>query len=75
MLMLYRKVGERIMIGDDIVLEIVEIRGRDKVRIGVTAPIDVPVHRQEVAEAIARQGEATTRALRELEGESRDVRR
>lgn len=55
MLVLSRHRDERIMIGDDIVLTIVDICG-DKVRIGIEAPADVPVHRQEVYEAIHRQG-------------------
>ena len=48
MLLLSRKADERIVIGDDIVITIVNIRG-DKVRIGIDAPKDVAVDRQEVA--------------------------
>ena len=51
MLVLSRKSNESIVINDDIVITIVEIRG-DKVRLGIVAPKDVPVHRQEVYEAI-----------------------
>lgn len=51
MLVLSRKKSEKIMIGDDIVVTVVEIRG-DKVRIGFDAPDDVSVHRQEVYDAI-----------------------
>lgn len=51
MLVLSRKTGERIFIGDDIVIVVTEIAG-NKVRLGVTAPKDVPVHRQEVYDAI-----------------------
>ena len=47
MLVLSRKLNEQIMIGDDIVLTIVDIRG-DKVRLGIDAPGEVPVHRREV---------------------------
>ena len=54
MLVLTRKKEESIRIGDDIVLTIVEIRG-DKVRIGIDAPQQVPVHRQEVYDAIQRE--------------------
>lgn len=54
MLVLSRKRDESIMIGDDIIITIVDIRG-DKVRLGVEAPQDVPVHRQEVYEAIKRE--------------------
>jgi carbon storage regulator len=42
------------MIGDDVVVTIVDIRG-DKVRLGIDAPQDIPVHRQEVYEAIKRE--------------------
>ncbi|MBY0460885.1 MAG: carbon storage regulator CsrA [Gemmataceae bacterium] len=51
MLVLSRKKNETIVINNDIVITVVEIRG-DKVRIGIEAPKDVPVHRQEVYEAI-----------------------
>lgn len=54
MLVLGRQKDERIMIGDDIELVIVDIRG-DKVRIGVNAPPHVPVHRREVYDAIQRE--------------------
>ena len=47
MLVLSRHRDESIMIGDDIVVTIVDIRG-DKVRLGIEAPTDIPVHRQEV---------------------------
>lgn len=53
MLVLSRKRQQQILIGTDIVLTIVEIRG-DKVRVGIEAPQDVPVHRMEIAERIAR---------------------
>jgi carbon storage regulator len=58
MLVLSRKKNESIIINDVIVVTIVEIRG-DKVRLGIEAPRDVTVHRQEVYEAIARQQAAT----------------
>ena len=54
MLVLSRHRDESIIIGDDIEITIVEIRG-DKVRLGITAPQHVPVHRQEVYEAIKRE--------------------
>lgn len=47
MLVLSRLVGERIIIGDDIVLEVLETRG-DCVRVGVTAPREIPVRRAEL---------------------------
>ena len=54
MLVLSRHRDESIMIGDDVVVTIVDIRG-DKVRLGIQAPNDIPVHRQEVYEAIKRE--------------------
>jgi carbon storage regulator len=53
MLVLSRKRDERIVIGDNIVVTVVDIRG-DKVRLGIEAPSEVPVHRQEVLEALRR---------------------
>lgn len=51
MLVLSRKLGEELVIAGDIVITVVEIRG-DRVRLGVTADRDVPVHRREVYEKI-----------------------
>jgi carbon storage regulator len=51
MLVLSRKKNEAIVIDNNIVVTVVEIRG-DKVRLGIVAPKDVPVHRQEVYDAI-----------------------
>jgi carbon storage regulator len=53
MLVLSRKKNESIVINNDITIVVVEIRG-DKVRLGVEAPKEVPVHRREVFEAIRR---------------------
>lgn len=47
MLVLTRRVGQSIVIGDDVVVTVLEVRG-DQVRVGVSAPRDVTVHRQEV---------------------------
>ncbi len=54
MLVLSRHRDESIMIGDSIVVTIVDIRG-DKVRLGISAPAEIPVHRREVYEAIQRE--------------------
>lgn len=51
MLVLSRKKNESIVINNDITVTVVEIRG-DKVRLGIVAPREVPVHRQEVYDAI-----------------------
>jgi carbon storage regulator len=64
MLVLSRKKNESIVINNDIRIVVVEIRG-DKVRLGVEAPREVPVHRREVYDAIQRgapqgSGETTT---------------
>lgn len=60
MLVLSRKRDGRIRIGDDVIITVVEIRG-DKCRIGIDAPKDVPVHREEV-----------WLQIREQEGESNE---
>lgn len=51
MLVLSRRVGERLMIGDDIVLTVIEVRS-DGVRLGIDAPRDVRIHRAEILEAV-----------------------
>src|ERR1700742_3102226 len=57
MLVLSRQRDETIMIGDDIEITVVDIRG-DKVRLGIQAPKEVTVHRKEVYEAIRRENRA-----------------
>ena len=56
MLVLSRQRDESIIIGDNIVVTIVDVRG-DKVRLGIQAPTEIPVHRQEVYEAIQRENQ------------------
>ncbi len=56
MLVLSRQRDETIMIGDDVEITIVDIRG-DKVRLGITAPRHIQVHRKEVYDAIKRENE------------------
>jgi carbon storage regulator len=51
MLILSRKLGQKLAIGDGIVLTVVDI-DRNKIRLGIEAPKEVPVHRQEVFDAI-----------------------
>lgn len=51
MLVLSRKKNESIIIDDNIVVTVIEIRG-DKVRLGIDAPREVPIHRSEIHEAI-----------------------
>ena len=69
MLVLSRQRDESIMIGDNIVVTIVDIRG-DKVRLGINAPSEIPVHRQEVYEAIQREN---MRAAQLQPGDTRDI--
>ncbi|MBN1854921.1 MAG: carbon storage regulator CsrA [Pirellulales bacterium] len=67
MLVLSRKKNESIVINDDITIVVVEIRG-DKVRLGVDAPKEIPVHRNEVYEAIQRNRQgADEKQAREAE--------
>jgi carbon storage regulator len=54
MLVLSRQRDESIIIGDNIIVTIVDIRG-EKVRLGIDAPTEIPVHRREVHEAIQRE--------------------
>jgi len=65
MLVLSRQRDETIMIGDNIELTVVDIRG-DKVRIGIKAPPEIAVHRKEIYEAIKRENEQAA-ALSEKE--------
>jgi carbon storage regulator len=64
MLVLSRKRDERIVIGGNIVITVIEVRG-DKVRLGIEAPHDVPVHRQEVYDAIKRNSVEVDAARRQ----------
>ena len=54
MLVLSRQRDESIMIGDNVEIMIVDVRG-DKVRLGITAPKSIPVHRREIYDAIQRE--------------------
>ena len=79
MLVLARKVGQSIVIGDNVELMVIEVRG-DQVRLGITAPKSIPVHRKELLEQIRQENlmaagdadvEAVSRALDELPREKR----
>ncbi len=60
MLVLSRHRDESIMIGDNVMITVVDIRG-DKVRLGIDAPKEIPVHRQEIYDAIKRENEKASR--------------
>ena len=64
MLVLSRKRDERIVINDNIVITVVDIRG-DKVRLGIEAPAETAVHRQEVYEALQREARQRERGQTE----------
>ena len=59
MLVLSRKVGESIVIGQDVVITLLDVRG-DHARIGIDAPRSVTVHRQEVHDELVRTNRAAT---------------
>lgn len=59
MLILTRRVGETLMIGDDITVTVLGVKG-NQVRVGVSAPKNVSVHREEIYDRIQRENEAGT---------------
>jgi carbon storage regulator len=61
MLIITRRPSEKIMLGDDIVVTVMEISGQTA-RIGIEAPQAVPVYREEIWEAVKQENEAATRA-------------
>jgi carbon storage regulator len=74
MLVLSRQRDETIMIGDEIEITVVDIRG-DKVRLGINAPRSVQVHRKEVYEAIKRENaDASQVQVEDLSAVSRNLR-
>lgn len=68
MLVLTRQLDEGIMIGDDVVITVVDIIG-NKVRLGIAAPSEIPVHRQEVYETIQRENFSAMFAARPADAE------
>lgn len=63
MLILTRRVGETVMIGDEIAVTILGVKG-NQVRVGINAPKETPVHREEIYERIQREQERGQRAVR-----------
>ena len=70
MLILTRRVGETLMIGDSVTVTVLGVKG-NQVRIGITAPKDVAVHREEIFQRIQRDGEP--RAVSASQEEKRDT--
>jgi carbon storage regulator len=69
MLVLSRQRDESIMIGDDVEIIIVDVRG-DKVRLGITAPKSIPVHRREIYDAIQREKKEKEESQKEQQEKS-----
>jgi carbon storage regulator len=70
-LILTRRVGENVIVGDDIVISVIEVRG-DAVRIGIQAPRSVSVHREEVYRELQRANEQAAAASDEAIGATVD---
>ena len=73
MLVLTRKIGESFVIGDDIKITIIDIIGGNKVRVGIEAPHEVPVYREEIytayrEEIVEQEGIAVSGASMTLDG-------
>ena len=67
MLILTRKIGETVAIGDEVKVQVVEVKGR-QVRLGITAPAALAVHREEVFQRIQEQNRRSTEvSLSDLE--------
>lgn len=72
MLVLSRQKDESIMIGDEVEITIVDVRG-DKVRLGITAPKSIPVHRREIYDAIQREKAQKTDVEAQADGNNEHV--
>ena len=61
MLIITRRPGEKIMVGDDVVVEVIEVSG-SSVRIGIAAPKSIPVYREEIWNAVREENQAAAGA-------------
>ena len=64
MLRITRRAGERVMLGDDVIVEVIEVRG-GTVRLGIEAPRSLPVYREELWLEVKRENEAAVNAAGE----------
>jgi carbon storage regulator len=64
MLIITRRAGEKVMVGDDVVVHVMEIVG-NTVRVGIEAPRSVPVYREEIWNAVRDENRAATHAARD----------
>lgn len=62
MLVLTRKISESFVVGDDIKVTIIDIIGGNKVRVGIEAPQEIPVYREEIYELIKKENEQAARS-------------
>ncbi len=74
MLVLSRQRDESIIVGDNVQITVVDIRG-DKVRLGIVAPAEIPVHRKEVYDAIQRENMKAAAAAGDVAGLNRPPRK